>query len=126
ATTYATMLSDRLREHGSRCYLINTGWSGGPYGVGSRVDIAATREMVRAVIEGRLDDAETRKDPFFGLNIPVEVPGVPTEILNPRGTWSDGDAYDEQASKLAGLFRENFTKFESSVPEEVKAAGPQA
>ncbi|CAA9465567.1 MAG: Phosphoenolpyruvate carboxykinase [ATP] [uncultured Rubrobacteraceae bacterium] len=126
ATTYATMLSDRLREHGARCYLINTGWSGGPYGVGSRVDIAATREMVRAVIEGRLDNAETKKDPFFGLNIPVEVPGVPTEILNPRDTWSDGDAYDEQAAKLAGLFRENFTKFESSVPEEVTAAGPQA
>src|ERR671917_533635 len=126
ATTYATMLSERLRERGARCYLINTGWSGGPYGVGERVDIAATREMVRAVIEGRLDGAETREDPFFGLNIPVEVPGVPTEILNPRGTWSDGDAYDEQAAKLAGLFRENFTKFESSVPEEVKAAGPQA
>jgi phosphoenolpyruvate carboxykinase (ATP) len=90
------------------------------------VDIAATREMVRAVIEGRLDGAETREDPFFGLNIPIEVPGVPTEILNPRDTWSDGDAYDEQASKLAGLFRENFTKFESSVSEEVKAAGPQA
>ncbi len=125
ATTYATMLSDRLRENGARCYLINTGWSGGPYGVGSRVDIAATREMVRAVIEGRLDGAETMKDPFFGLNVPLEVPGVPTEILNPRDTWSDGDAYDEQASKLAGLFRENFTKFEGSVSEEVKAAGPQ-
>ena len=126
ATTYATMLSDRLREHGARCYLINTGWSGGPYGVGERVDIAATREMVRAVIEGRLDGAETREDPFFGLNVPVEVPGVPTEILDPRGTWADGGAYDEQAKKLAGLFRENFAKFEESVPEEVKAAGPPA
>jgi phosphoenolpyruvate carboxykinase (ATP) len=78
ATTYATMLSERLKEHGTRCYLINTGWSGGPYGVGSRVDIAATREMVRAVVGGRLDDAETRRDPFFDLNVPVEVPGVPT------------------------------------------------
>ena len=126
ATTYATMLSERLRENGSRCYLINTGWSGGPYGVGSRVDIAATREMVRAVIGGRLDGAETRKDPFFGLNVPVEVPGVPTEILNPRGTWTDGAAYDAQARKLADLFRENFEKFESSVSEAVKAAGPQA
>src|SRR5918997_2188242 len=87
ATTYATMLSERLKENGARCYLINTGWSGGPYGVGERVDIAATREMVRAVIEGRLDGAETREDPFFGLNVPVEVPGVPTEILDPRGTW---------------------------------------
>ena len=126
ATTYATMLSDRLREHGASCYLINTGWSGGPYGVGGRVDIAATREMVRAVIGGRLDGAETAQDPFFGLNVPVQVPGVPKEILNPRDTWSDKDAYDRQATKLANLFRENFEKFESSVSPEVKAAGPRA
>jgi phosphoenolpyruvate carboxykinase (ATP) len=125
ATTYATMLSERLRENGARCYLINTGWSGGPYGVGERVDIAATREMVRAVIGGRLDGAETGEDPFFGLNVPVEVPGVPTEILNPRGTWPDGAAYDEQARKLADLFRENFKEFESSVSEEVRNAGPR-
>ena len=126
ATTYATMLSDRLREHGARCYLINTGWSGGPYGIGKRVDIAATREMVRAVIGGRLDGAKTREDPFFGLNVPVEVPGVPREILNPRSTWNDKDAYDRQAKKLANLFHENFEKLESGVSEEVKAAGPQA
>jgi phosphoenolpyruvate carboxykinase (ATP) len=119
------MLSERLRENGARCYLINTGWSGGPYGVGERVDIAATREMVRAVIEGRLDGAETGEDPFFGLNVPLEVPGVPTEILNPRDTWPDGAAYDEQARKLADLFRENFEKFESSVSEEVNDAGPR-
>jgi phosphoenolpyruvate carboxykinase (ATP) len=125
ATTYATMLSERLRENGARCYLINTGWSGGPYGVGERVDITATREMVRAVIGGRLDGAETGEDPFFGLNVPVEVPDVPTEILNPRGTWPDGAAYDEQARKLADLFRENFKKFESSVSEEVRNAGPR-
>ena len=126
ATTYATMLSDRLREHGTRCYLINTGWSGGAYGVGERIDLSATREMVRAVIGGRLDGAETREDPVFGLNIPVEVPGVPTEVLDPRGTWSDKDAYDEQAKKLANLFRENFKKFEGSVSEEVSSAGVQA
>jgi phosphoenolpyruvate carboxykinase (ATP) len=126
ATTYSTMLSDRLRNHGVRCYLINTGWSGGPYGVGSRIDIAATRQMVTAVIEGKLDDAETRKDTFFGLNVPLEVPGVPTEVLDPRGTWDDKDAYDEQARKLAGLFKENFTKFESEVSEEVRRAGPHS
>jgi len=126
ATTYATMLSERLREHGARCYLINTGWSGGPYGVGKRVDIAATREMVRAVIRRRLDGRETRDDPFFGLNVPVEVPGVPTEILDPKDTWPDKEAYDRQAKKLADLFRENFGKFESSVSDGVKAAGPQA
>lgn len=124
ATTYATMLSRRLEEHGTRCYLINTGWSGGPYGVGHRVDIAATREMVRAVIEGRLDGAKTRTDPFFGLDVPVEVPGVPKEILDPRGTWSDKGAYDEQAAMLAGLFRENFRKFESRVSDQVAGAGP--
>jgi len=126
ATTYSRMLSERLREHGVRCYLINTGWSGGPYGVGSRIDIAATREMVRAVIEGKLDDAETRTDPFFGLNVPVEVPGVPTEVLDPRATWESGEAYDEQARKLADLFQENFQKFESEVSEEVGVAGPRA
>jgi len=123
-TTYATMLSERLREHGTRCYLINTGWSGGPYGVGSRIDLAATRQMVQAVINGKLDGAETRTDPFFGLNVPVDVPGVPTELLDPRETWDDKDAYDQQARELAHLFAENFKKFEDEVDEEVREAGP--
>jgi phosphoenolpyruvate carboxykinase (ATP) len=126
ATTYARMLSEKLREHGTRCYLINTGWSGGPYGVGSRIDLAATRQMVQAVINGKLDGAETSKDPFFGLNVPVEVPGVPTELLDPRETWDDKDAYDQQARELARLFAENFKKFEDQVDEEVKKAGPTA
>jgi phosphoenolpyruvate carboxykinase (ATP) len=120
------MLSERLSTHGTRCYLINTGWSGGPYGVGSRIDIAATREMVSAVIGGKLDDAETGKDPFFGLNVPIEVPGVASELLDPRGTWDDGEAYDDQATKLADLFRENFTRFESHVSEDVRNAGPHS
>jgi phosphoenolpyruvate carboxykinase (ATP) len=120
------MLSERLSTHGTRCYLINTGWSGGPYSVGSRIDIAATRQMVSSVIGGKLDDAETRKDPFFGLNVPVEVPGVDGSVLDPRGTWDDGDAYDEQARKLADLFRENFSRFESQVSEEVRKAGPHS
>jgi len=126
ATTYAEMLSERLRTHGTRCYLINTGWSGGPYGIGNRIDIDATRQMVSSVIGGELDDAETRKDPFFGLNVPVEVPGVDGGVLDPRGTWDDGDAYDEQARKLADLFRENFSRFESQVTEEVRKAGPHS
>ncbi len=125
-TTYSTMLSERLRRHGSQCYLINTGWSGGPYGTGSRIDITATREMVRAVIDGKMDNAETYTDPFFGLNVPREVPGVPTEILDPRKTWDDPEAYDQQARKLAGLFQENFTKFEFEVDRSVQEAGPQA
>jgi phosphoenolpyruvate carboxykinase (ATP) len=126
ATTYSTMLSEKLREHGTSCYLINTGWSGGPYGVGSRIDITDTRNMVRAVINGKLDGAETREDPFFGLHVPKEVPGVPTEVLDPRETWNDKDAYDEHAKKLASLFAENFKKFEDEVEEEVKRAGPTA
>ncbi|MGF1473524.1 MAG: phosphoenolpyruvate carboxykinase (ATP) [Rubrobacteraceae bacterium] len=126
ATTYATMLSDRLREYGVRCYLINTGWSGGAYGVGSRIDLEETRGMVRAVIAGKLDDAETSKDPFFGLNVPKAVPGVSSEILDPRETWDDKAAYDEQAQRLADLFKENFVKFESEVGEEVKNAGPRS
>src|SRR5215203_4806068 len=126
ASTYAEMLSERLSAHGTRCYLINTGWSGGPYGVGSRIDIAATREMVSAVIGGKLDGAETGKDPFFGLNVPIEVPGVVSELLDPRGTWDDGEAYDDQATKLADLFRENFTRFESQVSEDVRNAGPHS
>ncbi len=123
-TTYATMLSERLREHGTRCYLINTGWSGGPYGTGARIDIADTRRMVRAVIGGELDDAETRQDPNFGLHVPLEVPDVPNEVLDPRETWDDKEAYDESAKKLAGLFAENFRKFEGDVSEEVRKAGP--
>ena len=126
ATTYAEMLSERLSTHGTRCYLINTGWSGGPYGVGSRIDIAATREMVSAVIGGHLDDARTRKDPFFGLNVPIEVPGVAGELLDPRGTWKDGESYDEHATKLADLFKENFTRFESQVSDDVRNAGPHS
>jgi phosphoenolpyruvate carboxykinase (ATP) len=126
ATAYAEMLSERLEEHGVRCYLINTGWSGGPHGVGSRIDIATTRKMVSAVIGGKLDDAETREDPFFGLNVPVEVPGVDSGLLDPRRTWQSGDDYDEQAAKLADLFRENFLRFESQVSEGVRYAGPHS
>nr|WP_266096615.1 phosphoenolpyruvate carboxykinase (ATP) [Rubrobacter marinus] len=126
ATVYSTMLSEKLREHGTRCYLINTGWSGGPYGVGSRIDISDTRRMVTAVIGGELDKGETRKDPNFGLNVPVEVPGVDASVLDPRQTWADKEAYDKQAKNLAGLFASNFEKFEAEVSPEVKEAGPTA
>ena len=126
ATTYSTMLSEKMREHGTRCYLINTGWSGGPYGTGERIDLDHTRGMVRAAINGELDGVETNPDPIFGLNVPADVPGVPNEILDPRNTWKDGDAYDEQAKKLAALFRENFEEFEAGVSQEVKDAGPRS
>ena len=124
-TTYAAMLSERMREHGTRCYLINTGWTGGPYGVGSRIDIAETRAMVRAAITGELGEAETREHPVFGLHVPKEVPGVSAGVLDPRDTWDDKEAYDEQAKELAGLFAENFKKFEDEVGEEVLKTGPQ-
>jgi phosphoenolpyruvate carboxykinase (ATP) len=125
-TTYSSMLSQRTRQHGTRCYLVNTGWSGGPYGVGERIDITATRAIVRAAMSGEFDGLETREDSFFGLHVPAEVPGVPREILDPRGTWQDSEAYDEQARKLANLFRENFRKFEADVEQEVLEAGPKA
>ncbi|HZC18167.1 MAG TPA: phosphoenolpyruvate carboxykinase (ATP), partial [Rubrobacteraceae bacterium] len=123
-TTYSTMLSEKMRKHGARCYLINTGWSGGPYGVGSRMDIDATRAMVRAAVEGKLDGVETWEHPIFGLHVPKEVPDVPSHVLDPGSTWDDKEAYDEQARKLAGLFAENFKKFEDEVDEEVLKAGP--
>jgi phosphoenolpyruvate carboxykinase (ATP) len=122
-TRYASMLSEKIRRHSVRCYMVNTGWSGGPYGVGERIDLPHTREMVRAAIAGKLEGVETHSDPTFGLNMPESVPGVPDGILDPRETWDDKDAYDEQARKLADLFKENFEKFEGE--EEVRRAGPQ-
>ena len=122
---YAEMLGEKLREHGSRVWLVNTGWTGGPYGEGSRMKLAYTRAMVRAALAGQLDDVDTATAPFFGLQIPTNVPGVPSEVLNPRDTWGDKDAYDAQAAKLAGLFAENFERFADRVPESVRNAGPK-
>jgi phosphoenolpyruvate carboxykinase (ATP) len=125
ATLYSSMLSQKIREHSVRCYMVNTGWSGGPYGVGERIDLPHTREMVRAAIAGKLYGVETHPDPVFGLNVPESVPGVPDEILDPSETWDDREAYEEQARKLASLFKDNFSKFEGRVNEEVRRAGPQ-
>jgi phosphoenolpyruvate carboxykinase (ATP) len=124
-TLYSSMLSEKIRRHSVRCYMVNTGWSGGPYGVGERIDLPHTREMVRAAIAGKLDGVETHADPVFRLNVPESVPGVPDGMLDPRDTWDDPEAYDEQAKKLAGLFKGNFEKFEGEVEEEVRHAGPQ-
>jgi phosphoenolpyruvate carboxykinase (ATP) len=125
-STYATMLAQRMREHGAHCYLVNTGWTGGPYGTGSRIDINETRAMVRAAVTGKLDGAETWEHPVFGLHVPKEAPGVSPEVLDPKGTWDDKDDYDHRARELANLFAENFKKFEAEVDEEVKRAGPTA
>jgi phosphoenolpyruvate carboxykinase (ATP) len=124
ATKYAAMLGQLLREHRSSVWLINTGWSGGPYGTGKRIKLGYTRAMVNAVLAGEVDDVRTELDPFFGLAIPMEVKGVPSGVLNPRRTWPDAAAYDAQAKKLAGMFRENFEKF-GSVDPAIKNAGPK-
>jgi phosphoenolpyruvate carboxykinase (ATP) len=124
-TTYARMLRERLQKHGSRVWLINTGWTGGQYGTGSRIDIDATRAMARAALNGDLETVPTGIDPVFGLTVPAHVPGVPDLILHPRETWQDHDAYDRQARKLATMFRENFARnFRGLVPPDVAAAGP--
>ena len=124
-SVYAKMLGERLREHGSNVWLVNTGWSGGGYGVGSRMKLSYTRAMVRAALTGALDEVAATADPFFGLYVPAEAPDVPREILNPRDTWAEDVDYDAAAAKLAGMFRENFSRFEAQVPDEVKAAGPK-
>jgi phosphoenolpyruvate carboxykinase (ATP) len=123
-TTYSKLLGERLRQHDSRIWLVNTGWTGGPYGVGSRMKLEYTRTMVRAALAGLLDDVKTFTHPIFGLAVPEAVPGVPTELMHPRSTWSDPDAYDAQARKLASMFAKNFEQF-TTARAEVKAAGPK-
>ncbi len=122
---YATMLGEKLREHGARVFLVNTGWTGGAYGTGSRMKLAHTRAMVRAALAGALDDVETVTDPVFGFEVPTAVPDVPDDVLHPRRTWDDPEAYDAQAAKLASMFRENFEKYADGVSEAVREAGPR-
>ncbi len=123
-TEYANLLRERIIRHNVRCYLINTGWTGGPYGVGERINIRYTRAMVSAAISGEIDKAELVTDPIFGLQIPTACPDVPSEVLMPRNTWSDKDAYDRQAANLAQRFKKNFTQF-GQVEEAVLQAGPR-
>jgi phosphoenolpyruvate carboxykinase (ATP) len=121
---YAALLGERIARHDARCWLVNTGWTGGPYGEGQRMKLPLTRAMVRAVLAGQLDDVPTRRDPVFGFDVPTAVPGVPAGVLDPRGTWAHAVKYDAQAAKLAGMFQENFTKFVDQVTEAVRRAGP--
>ncbi len=121
---YANLLRERIEKYNVRCYLINTGWTGGPYGVGKRININYTRAMVRAAIDGDIEHAETSVDPIFGFTVPKTCPDVPSSVLWPRNTWADADAYDQQARKLADLFKENFKQF--TLPgEAVHNAGPR-
>lgn len=121
---YAELLGEKIDKHGSQVWLVNTGWTGGPYGTGARVKLAYTRRMVRAALKGELDDVETMEEPFFGLAIPTHVEGVPNEILNPRNTWSDKEAYDAQAQKLKDMFAANFENYKEGVSKQVAMAGP--
>jgi phosphoenolpyruvate carboxykinase (ATP) len=121
---YAAMLGERLQQHGSHCWLVNTGWTGGPYGEGHRMKLQYTRAMIHAALHGRLRDVKMRSDPTFGFEVPTTVPGVPDDVLDPRATWQDKDAYDAQARKLAEMFRRNFEKF-ADVAEEIRSAGPR-
>src|SRR5205823_2295457 len=120
---YAEMLGRRLQEHGAQCWLVNTGWHKGPYGVGSRIDLRFTRAIVRAIVDGMLDAAEFVTEPSFGLSIPKAVPDVPGELLAPRTMWSDKSAYDQKAAELSAQFHKNFEKFE--VSEQIRSAGPR-
>jgi phosphoenolpyruvate carboxykinase (ATP) len=120
---YAELLRERMEKHRAAVWLVNTGWSGGCYGSARRMPIGVTRALLRAALAGQLEGVPTNPDPIFGLAIPATCPGVPPELLRPRDTWPDKAAYDAKAKHLAGLFRENFKKFEAS--EAVRAAGPR-
>jgi phosphoenolpyruvate carboxykinase (ATP) len=123
---YADLLGKKMGEHKANCWLVNTGWSGGPYGEGQRMKISYTRAMIRAILSGALAEIETQADPIFGLSIPVSCPEVPPEVLIPRNTWKDKDAYDEKAHHLARLFNDNFKKYSDGVSEEVRKVAPTA
>jgi phosphoenolpyruvate carboxykinase (ATP) len=123
---YGALLRERIARSGASCWLVNTGWTGGAYGTGSRMPIAATRTLLSAALKGSLSDVEFRRDPNFGFQVPVAVPGVDAVLLDPRGTWADGAAYDFQAAKLVARFASNFAQYESHVGEDVRAAAVSA
>jgi phosphoenolpyruvate carboxykinase (ATP) len=123
---YAKMLGEKIATHQARVWLVNTGWTGGPYGVGNRMKIAHTRGMITAALTGALDNVAYRQHPIFNLDVPTTCPGVPDDVLDPRSTWPDAGKYDEQARKLAAAFVENFKTFEPDVAPSVKEAGPKA
>jgi phosphoenolpyruvate carboxykinase (ATP) len=121
---YAKMLGEKIATHRAQCWLVNTGWTGGPYGEGHRINLPYTRAMVRAILQGHLDDAPSRPHPIFGVHAVEQVPGVPDAILDPRSTWSDVDRYDTQARKLGEMFQESFARYADGVSNDVRRAGP--
>ena len=122
---YARMLGERIAKHGSKVWLVNTGWTGGPFGTGSRISLPHTRTIVRTALAGGLDQVSYRKDPIFGFEVPTAVADVPTTLLTPRDTWADGAAYDAAAARLAKMFQDNFAKYADEVPDSVRRAGPK-
>lgn len=122
---YARLLGERLKRHGATVWLVNTGWTGGPYGEGRRMPIVATRALLHAALSGRLEHVRFRTDPIFGFEVPVEVPGVDSALLDPRSTWRRPEAYGEKAYELARMFRENFARFADTAGDDVAAAGPR-
>jgi phosphoenolpyruvate carboxykinase (ATP) len=125
ATEYAQMLGDKMTEHGVRMWLVNTGWTGGGYGVGHRMKLSHTRAMISAALRGELDEVETTTHPVFKLEVPVECKGVPNELWDVKGTWKDGSAYDAAANDLAARFSDNFVRFEAAATAEMKAGAPR-
>ena len=122
---YAEMLGRKMQENNVNVWMINTGWTGGPYGIGNRMKLKYTREMITAALEGKLNKVNFTNDPVFGFAVPAECPQVPTDVLNPRNTWADKQAYDEKAKYLAGLFIKNFEKYANGVTPEILAAAPK-
>jgi len=122
---YAELLAEKMRKHGARAWLINTGWSGGAYGVGHRIKLKHTRAIVDAIHSGSLAQEKTKEDPIFGFQVPLSCEGVPSEILDPRNTWTDNTSYDKKAAKLSELFHQNFENFKDGCTPAVLGAGPK-
>jgi phosphoenolpyruvate carboxykinase (ATP) len=122
---YAKLLGEKIKEHHTQVWLVNTGWTGGPYGSGSRIPLPQTRAMISAAIEGKLSLTSKHRQPFFNLEVPSAVPGIPSRLLIPRETWPSPDAYDQQARNLVTQFQENFKQYSDVLPIEVLASGPQ-
>ena len=123
---YAQMLGKKMREHKVNVWMINTGWSGGPYGIGHRMKLEYTRAMITAALEGKLNTVEFEAHPVFGMKMPKTCPGVPSDVLNPRNTWEDKADYDVKAKDLAKKFVDNFEQYKSMASEEILAAAPKA
>jgi phosphoenolpyruvate carboxykinase (ATP) len=121
---YADLLKNKIIRYGVDCWLLNTGWVGGPYGVGKRISIRYTRALLNAALDGNLADVPYVRDPIFGFQVPAHCPGVPDEVLNPAAAWNDREAYLRRYRSLASRFVDNFKKFEDGVPAEISDAGP--